>query len=65
VTDAIQNAELRDYLSIEAALEHWRQARGYAAVGCGAAEHQAFTAGWQAALYALDQAGVTRFSYPT
>ena len=55
---------LREFLNIEHALDQWRQQRGYDAVGCGAAERMAFTAGYQAGVKAIDQVAQQRHLVP-
>jgi hypothetical protein len=54
----------REFEDIEHALELWREQRGYEAVGCGAAERQAFTAGWQMAIRTVDQVAQARYLVP-
>jgi len=61
---SIQSPVFREFLSIERALEQWRSERGYEAVGCGAAERMAFTAGWQMAIRTVDQVAQQRYLVP-
>ncbi len=58
------NTVHQELLQVEAALEAWREERGWHAVGCGHAERMAFEAGYQAALRAIDQAAQARYLVP-